>query len=161
MVSFVLNFLVGSSAESNRHLCRPVDKPFCRWYTIYIIKQEKEKKKMKEKSAFGGWFLMWVLSTFAAIYARAGRLSDSDYALELATFQRNGEFIVKVCEETERKLYYHPTGTPCYPEPVYSEVEYFIKIIEMLDEIYDMPGVDINFKNTLLAVRKQWVTKTE
>lgn len=115
---------------------------------------KKEKITKKGKNAFDGWFLVWIMSMFASIYAKAGNISEAlDIVLYLrgiTYFENSDSYGFEVDENGDVQI------TDWY---VVDEDNIYGNLIAWLDEIYEMSGVDINFKNTLIVVRKEWESK--
>ena len=103
----------------------------------------------KEKNAYSGWFLMWVLGMFQVIFARVGQIIDAETANWYASYLDRGGMVLDI--EEKETMYLHPVS-----DDIFSQKEFFTQLIKLLDEIYNMDGVDINFKNTLIVVRREW-----
>ena len=95
---------------------------------------------MKEKNAFGGWYLIWILSKFIGIFVKSGKVMSARYVTV---------YLYEITS-SESLTFYNP-----------DEGEIFKELIMWLDVIDGMSGVEINFKNTLIVVRKEWISKVQ
>lgn len=132
-----------------RQICRLFDRIILQCYNVYTL-NEMEKIKMG-KNAFGGWFLLWILGMFSAILARAGKISS---ALVCSDFASAYEWDF---DKMSYDLLFED-DTVWVKNDIYSEKDYFAQLIQLLDMV-DKMNIDINFKNTLISVRKEWLTK--
>ena len=108
---------------------------------------------MKEKSAFGGWFLMWVIAKMMTFFAFAGKTSQVDDLTEYMAYM-----------DYEGKFTYYADLSGSIPEPKEIFIEwadtmpkyvsdYFNDLIAFAEEC---PCNDPNFKNTLVVCVKEW-----
>lgn len=106
----------------------------------------------REKSVFEGWYLFWILT----------RLMETSLRLDKIEFAHDLVGLLKVYCANEYKWNTDEDGDVQIDMfHSLSEKSLYSFFIHVSDWVDSKDCVDTNFKNTLMIVRKGWVTKVE